>query len=172
MPKVISGGNTPSSTKFIPRSFADSNNNGVGDLNGIASKLDYLKDLGVDAIWMTPFFPSPQVDFGYDVSDYDAIDPMYGTLADFDHLSAEAKQRNIRLILDLVVNHTSDQHPWFKESRSSRDNPSAIGISGVMAKALVSLPTTGFPPSASQRGLSIPGPSSITTIIFILSSPT
>jgi alpha-glucosidase len=109
--------------EIYPRSFADSNNNGVGDLNGIASKLDYLKDLGVDAIWMTPFFPSPQVDFGYDVSDYDAIDPMYGTLQDFDHLSAEAKQRNIRLILDLVVNHTSDQHPWFKESRSSRDNP-------------------------------------------------
>jgi alpha-glucosidase len=109
--------------EIYPRSFADSNNNGVGDLNGIASKLDYLKDLGIDAIWMTPFFPSPQVDFGYDVSDYDAIDPMYGTLQDFDHLSAEAKQRNIRLILDLVVNHTSDQHPWFKESRSSRDNP-------------------------------------------------
>jgi alpha-glucosidase len=109
--------------EIYPRSFADSNNNGVGDLNGIASKLDYLKDLGIDAIWMTPFFPSPQVDFGYDVSDYDAIDPMYGTLQDFDHLSAEAKQRNIRLILDLVVNHTSDQHPWFKESRSSRNNP-------------------------------------------------
>jgi alpha-glucosidase len=109
--------------EIYPRSFADSNNNGVGDLNGIDSKLDYLKELGVDAIWLTPFFPSPQVDFGYDVSDYDDIDPMYGTLKDFDHLSADAKKHDIRVILDLVVNHTSDQHPWFKESRSSRTNP-------------------------------------------------
>jgi alpha-glucosidase len=108
--------------EIYPRSFADSDNNGVGDLNGIDSKLDYLKDLGVDAIWLTPFFPSPQVDFGYDVSDYDSIDPMYGTLKDFDRLVGDAKHRNIRLILDLVVNHTSDQHPWFKESRSSRTN--------------------------------------------------
>ena len=106
--------------EIYPRSFADSNNDGVGDLNGIASKLDYLKELGVDAIWITPFFPSPQVDFGYDVSDYDNIDPMYGTLKDFDHLSAEAKKRNIQLILDLVVNHTSDQHKWFLDSKSSK----------------------------------------------------
>ncbi len=106
--------------EIYPRSFADSNNDGVGDLNGIASKLDYLKELGVDAIWITPFFPSPQVDFGYDVSDYNNIDPMYGTLKDFDHLSAEAKKRNIRLILDLVVNHTSDQHKWFLDSKSSK----------------------------------------------------
>ena len=109
--------------EIYPRSFADSDNNGVGDLNGVDSKLDYLKDLGVDAIWITPFFPSPQVDFGYDVSDYNNIDPMYGTLKDFDHLMADANQRKIRVILDLVVNHTSDQHPWFKESRSSRTNP-------------------------------------------------
>ncbi len=106
--------------EIYPRSFADSNNDGVGDLNGIASKLDYLRDLGVDAIWITPFFPSPQVDFGYDVSDYEAIDPMYGTMKDFDHLQAEAKKRNIRLILDFVVNHTSDQHKWFKDSKSSK----------------------------------------------------
>jgi alpha-glucosidase len=109
--------------EIYPRSFADSNGDGVGDLNGIASRLDYLKELGVDAIWITPCFPSPQVDFGYDVSDYEDIDPMYGTLKDFDNLSAQAKKRNIRLILDLVVNHTSDQHPWFKQSRSSRTNP-------------------------------------------------
>jgi alpha-glucosidase len=108
--------------EIYPRSFADSNNDGVGDLNGIASKLDYLKDLGVDAIWITPCFPSPQVDFGYDVSDYENIDPMYGTLADFDGLAAEAKKHGIHIILDLVVNHTSDQHKWFLDSKSSRDS--------------------------------------------------
>src|ERR1700756_2490842 len=102
--------------EIYPRSFADSNNDGVGDLDGIASKLDYLKELGVDAIWISPCFPLPQVDFGYDVSDYENIDPMYGTLADFDYLASEAKKRNIRIILDFVVNHTSDQHPWFLDS--------------------------------------------------------
>lgn len=106
--------------EIYPRSFADSNGDGIGDLNGITSKLDYVKELGVDAIWITPCFPSPQVDFGYDVSDYEAIDPMYGTLADFDHLVAEAKKRGIRVILDFVVNHTSDQHKWFLDSKSSR----------------------------------------------------
>ncbi|MFZ0879501.1 MAG: alpha-glucosidase [Candidatus Acidiferrales bacterium] len=106
--------------ELYPRSFADSNNDGVGDLNGITSKLDYLHALGIDAIWITPCFPSPQVDFGYDVSDYENIDPMYGTLADFDRLVAEGKKRGIRIILDFVVNHTSDQHPWFLDSKSSR----------------------------------------------------
>src|ERR1700682_3633826 len=106
--------------EIYPRSFADSNNDGVGDLNGIASKMDYLKNLGVDAIWITPCFPSPQVDFGYDVSDYENIDPMYGTLKDFDLLVNEGQKRNVRIILDLVVNHTSDQHKWFLDSRSSR----------------------------------------------------
>jgi alpha-glucosidase len=106
--------------EIYPRSFADSDNDGVGDLNGITSKLDYLKDLGVDAIWLTPCFPSPQVDFGYDVSDYENIDPMYGTLADFDRLSNEAHKRGIHIILDLVVNHSSDKHKWFLESKSSK----------------------------------------------------
>ena len=106
--------------EVYPRSFADSNGDGIGDLNGITAKLDYLHDLGVDAIWITPCFPSPQVDFGYDVSDYEAIDPMYGTLADFDRLVAEAKRRNIRVILDFVINHTSDQHKWFLDSKSSK----------------------------------------------------
>ena len=106
--------------ELYPRSFADSNNNGIGDLNGITSKLDYLKELGIDAIWITPCFPSPQVDFGYDVSDYENIDPMYGTLADFDNLSREAKKRGVHIILDFVVNHSSDQHPWFVDSKSSR----------------------------------------------------
>jgi len=106
--------------EVYPRSFADSNDDGIGDLNGITSKLDYLKDLGVDAIWITPCFPSPQVDFGYDVSNYTDIDPMYGTLADFDHLVNEAKKRGIRVILDFVVNHSSDQHAWFLDSKSSK----------------------------------------------------
>ena len=106
--------------EIYPRSFMDSNGDGVGDLNGIASKLDYLHDLGVDAIWIAPCFPSPQVDFGYDVSDYENIDPMYGTLADFDRLQKLGEEHGIRIILDLVVNHTSDQHPWFIDSRSSR----------------------------------------------------
>jgi alpha-glucosidase len=109
--------------EIYPRSFADSNNDGVGDLRGIASKLDYLRDLGVDAIWISPCFPSPQVDFGYDVSDYENIDPMYGTLADFDFLASEAKKRNIHIIFDFVVNHTSDQHKWFLASKSSRTSP-------------------------------------------------
>jgi len=106
--------------EIYPRSFADSNDDGIGDLKGITSKLDYLKDLGVDAIWITPCFPSPQVDFGYDVSDYENVDPMYGTLADFDALAGEAKKRGIHIILDFVVNHSSDQHKWFLDSRSSR----------------------------------------------------
>jgi len=106
--------------EIYPRSFADSNNDGVGDLKGINSKLDYLKDLGVDAIWISPCYPSPQVDFGYDVSDYENIDPMYGTLGDFDQLSTASKQRNIRIIMDYVINHTSDQHKWFLDSKSSK----------------------------------------------------
>jgi alpha-glucosidase len=109
--------------EIYPRSFADSNNDGVGDLKGIASKLAYLHDLGVDAIWITPCFPSPQVDFGYDVSDYENIDPQYGTLADFDAMMKEAKRQNVQIILDFVVNHTSDKHKWFIESKSSKDNP-------------------------------------------------
>jgi alpha-glucosidase len=106
--------------ELYPRSFADSNNKGIGNLNGITSKLDYLKELGVDAIWITPCYPSPQVDFGYDVSDYENIDPMYGTLGDFDRLVSEGRERGIRIIMDFVMNHTSDQHKWFVDSKSSR----------------------------------------------------
>ena len=108
--------------EVYPRSFADSNNDGVGDLNGISSRLDYLQDLGVDAIWITPCFPSPQKDFGYDVSNYVDIDPMYGTLADFDRMRRQADKQNIRIILDFVLNHSSDQHAWFLNSRSSLDS--------------------------------------------------
>jgi alpha-glucosidase len=109
--------------QIYPRSFADANNDGIGDLDGIITRLDYLKDLGIDAIWLSPINPSPDVDFGYDVSNYHDIDPKYGTLASFDRLVNEAHARGIRIILDLVLNHTSDQHPWFIESRKSRDNP-------------------------------------------------
>jgi alpha-glucosidase len=109
--------------EIYPRSFQDSNGDGIGDLNGITSRLDYIKSLGVDAIWLAPVYPSPNVDFGYDISDYENIDPMFGTLADFDRLIAEANKRHIRVIMDLVLNHSSDKHPWFIESASSRDNP-------------------------------------------------
>src|ERR1700742_2835492 len=97
--------------EIYPRSFQDSNGDGVGDLNGITQRLDYLQNLGIDAIWLSPIYPSPQVDFGYDVSNYQAIDPQYGTMADFDRLVAEAKKRKIRIIMDMVMNHTSDKHP-------------------------------------------------------------
>ena len=109
--------------EIYPRSFQDSDGDGVGDIKGITSRLDYLRGLGIDAIWITPMYPSPGIDYGYDISDYTAIDPLYGTMADFDNLVAEAKKRDIRVIMDFVINHTSDQHKWFLESRSSRDNP-------------------------------------------------
>jgi alpha-glucosidase len=109
--------------EIYPRSFQDSNGDGIGDLNGITQRLDYLQSLGVDAVWLSPLYPSPQVDFGYDISDYENVDPQYGTLADFDKLVAEAKKRNIRIIMDMVMNHTSDKHKWFLESASSKTNP-------------------------------------------------
>ena len=109
--------------EIYPRSFQDSNGDGVGDLNGITQRLDYLQSLGVDALWITPFFPSPNADFGYDIADYTNVAPEYGTLADWDRLVAEARRRNMRVMVDFVVNHTSAEHPWFRESRSSRTNP-------------------------------------------------
>ena len=109
--------------QIYPRSFQDSDGDGIGDLNGIRRRLDYLRSLHIDAIWISPIFPSPMRDFGYDVADYCDVHPMFGTLADFDRLLAEAHARDLRVILDLVPNHTSDEHPWFVESRSSRDNP-------------------------------------------------
>ena len=109
--------------EIYARSFQDSNSDGIGDLKGIASRLDYLCWLGVTAIWITPIYPSPMKDFGYDVAGYCGIDPVFGTLNDFDHLLGEAHRRGLRVILDFVPNHTSDQHPWFLESRSSRSNP-------------------------------------------------
>ncbi len=109
--------------QVYPRSFFDSNGDGIGDLPGVTAKLDYIASLHVNAIWLSPFFKSPMKDFGYDVSDYRAVDPIFGTLEDFDHLVAAAHDRGLRVIIDHVLSHTSDQHPWFVESRASRDNP-------------------------------------------------
>ncbi len=109
--------------QIYPRSFADSNGDGIGDLPGIVSRLDYLAELGINALWISPFFTSPMKDFGYDVSDYRDVDPIFGRLEDFRELSAAAKSRGIRIVLDLVANHSSDAHPWFVEARSSKDNP-------------------------------------------------
>lgn len=109
--------------QIYPRSFADSNGDGIGDLQGIISKLDYLENLGIDAVWLSPVCRSPQDDNGYDISDYRDIDPMFGTLADMEELIREAKKHNIRIIMDLVLNHSSDEHYWFQEAKKSRDNP-------------------------------------------------
>jgi alpha-glucosidase len=109
--------------QIYPRSFMDSDSDGVGDLPGLISKLDYISALGVDALWLSPIFPSPMKDFGYDISDYTDIHPLFGTLRDFDRLLAEAHASDLKLILDFVPNHTSDAHAWFKQSRASRRNP-------------------------------------------------
>jgi alpha-glucosidase len=108
--------------QIYPRSFLDSNGDGTGDLSGITSKLDYLRWLGVDAIWLSPIYPSPMVDFGYDITDYTGVHPLFGTLQDLDTLLHQAHQRDLKVILDFVPNHTSDEHPWFQQSRSSRTN--------------------------------------------------
>ena len=109
--------------QIYPRSFQDLSGDGIGDLNGITFRLDYLRDLGVDAVWISPFFTSPMRDFGYDVADYRDVDPTFGGLDDFRMLLDEAHARGIKVMIDLVPCHTSDQHPWFVEARSSRDNP-------------------------------------------------
>ena len=111
--------------QIYPKSFLDTTGSGTGDLRGVIDKLDYIKSLGVGAIWLTPIYPSPMVDNGYDIANYTGIDPRFGTLADFDELVAAADKRDIKIVMDLVFNHTSDKHPWFIESKSSRDNPKA-----------------------------------------------
>ncbi|WP_299812529.1 alpha-glucosidase [uncultured Roseibium sp.] len=127
--------------QIYPRSFNDTNGDGTGDLNGVTERLDYITSLGVDAIWLSPFFTSPMDDFGYDVSDYEDVDPLFGTLADFDRMLAAAHERGLKVIIDLVISHTSDQHPWFRESRSSRDNPKADWYVWADAKADGTPPT-------------------------------
>lgn len=109
--------------QIYPKSFQDTNGDGIGDLQGIISRLDYLKELGIDAVWISPIFKSPQDDNGYDISDYQGIDPLFGNMEDMDQLLEEANKRNIRIILDLVLNHSSDEHPWFIEAKKSKDNP-------------------------------------------------
>ena len=109
--------------QIYPRSFQDTNGDGIGDLRGITLRLPYIASLGVDAIWISPFFQSPMLDFGYDVSDYEAVDPMFGTLDDFDELIALAHKLGLKVMIDQVISHSSDQHDWFKESLTSRDNP-------------------------------------------------
>ncbi|MCP4390289.1 MAG: alpha-amylase, partial [Gammaproteobacteria bacterium] len=109
--------------QIYPRSYQDSNGDGIGDLVGIRQRLDYIQSLNVDAVWLSPIFPSPMHDFGYDVADYCGINPMFGSMDDFDALLADTRARGLKLILDLVPNHSSDEHAWFVESRSSRDNP-------------------------------------------------
>jgi oligo-1,6-glucosidase len=109
--------------QIYPSSFQDSNDDGWGDVKGIISRVDYLKDLGIDVVWTSPIYKSPQADMGYDIADYKQIDPIYGSLENVDHLIAELKKRSMKLMMDLVVNHTSNEHPWFLESRSSKTNP-------------------------------------------------
>ena len=139
--------------QIYPRSFKDTTGDGVGDLKGITEKLGYLEWLGVDAVWLSPIFPSPMRDFGYDVSDYKGVDPLFGTLEDFDDLIQEAHKRNLKVILDFVPNHSSDEHPWFVESRSSKDNPKRDWYIWHDAKA------DGSPPNnwRSVNGLETPG---------------
>ena len=109
--------------QVYPRSFMDSNGDGIGDLRGVINKLDYIRDLGADVIWLNPIYKSPNDDNGYDISDYRDIMDEFGTMADFDELLEKAHEKGLRIMMDLVVNHTSDEHPWFLESRSSKDNP-------------------------------------------------
>ena len=113
--------------QVYPRSFQDSDGDGVGDIRGIIQRLPYLKSLGVDAVWLSPIFPSPMADFGYDISDYTGIDPLFGTMDDFDALVAAAHENGLKIILDLVPNHTSDQHPWFiRKSRLARQSQARL----------------------------------------------
>ena len=121
--------------QIYPRSFKDSNNDGIGDIRGIISKLDYLKELGIDVIWICPMYKSPNDDNGYDISDYQDIMDDFGNMEDFDLMLDEVHKRGMKLIIDLVINHTSDEHPWFIESKLSKD----IGISGEMEKMVLNL---------------------------------
>ena len=138
--------------QIYPRSFQDTNDDGIGDLRGIGRRLEYLVSLGVDAIWISPVYPSPMVDFGYDVTDYCDVDPRFGTLADFDDLLMQAHRRGLKVLLDFVPNHTSDQHPWFVESRSSRENQKRNWYIWRDPAADGGPPTTGSAISAAQLG--------------------
>ena len=109
--------------QIYPRSFKDSNGDGIGDIQGIISKIDYISSLGIDAIWFSPLYASPNADYGYDISDYTAINPEYGTMEDFEQMVSLLHERGIKVIMDLVINHTSDKHKWFESARQSKDSP-------------------------------------------------
>ena len=158
--------------QIYPRSFKDSNGDGIGDLNGITEQLDYLQLLGIDVIWLSPHFDSPNADNGYDIRDYRTVMAEFGTMADFDRMLAGMQQRGMRLIIDLVVNHTSDEHEWFVESRSSKDNPYRdyyIWRDGVRRRPAR---TTTRHSSAGRPGNSTSTPVSTTCTTSPRSSPT
>ncbi len=150
--------------QIYPRSYQDSNGDGVGDLKGITARLPHIAALGADAIWISPFFPSPMKDFGYDVSNYTDVDPMFGTLSDFESLISEAHRLKIKVMIDLVISHSSDQHAWFIESRSSRVNPKSDWYVGRMRSRMARRPTTGCRFSVGQLGPGTPPACSIICI--------
>ena len=158
--------------QIYPRSFQDSNHDGVGDLRGIIHRLPYLTELGVDAIWLSPIFVSPMADFGYDIANYTDVDPLFGNLADLDSLIGEAHRHQLKLILDLVPNHTSDQHPWFVESKASRNSPKRDWFIWRDPAPDGGLQLTGFQNSEEARGNSIRTLTSIIAIRFCLHSLT
>ena len=138
--------------QIYPRSFMDSNGDGIGDLKGITSKLDYLKELGIDVIWMSPIYRSPNDDNGYDISDYQAVMEEFGTMEDLEELLKEAHARGLKIVMDLVVNHTSDEHRWFVESRKGKMGLTGTITSGGMGSLTAPRPTTGDPASAVRPG--------------------
>ena len=161
--------------QIYPRSFADSNGDGIGDLNGITAHLPYLEKLGVDVLWLSPIYQSPNDDNGYDISDYRAIMTEFGTMEDFDRLLAEAHSRGMKIVMDLVVNHTSDEHAWFVESRRSKDNPyrdfyiwkePRNGREPKKSPATAESPTTGAPVSPVPPGNTAKRPACIICIFF------
>ena len=152
--------------QVYPRSFLDTNGDGVGDLAGIQTKLPYLVYLGIDAIWLSPIFKSPMIDFGYDISDHCAIDPLFGTMDDFEALLRETHRLGLKLILDLVPNHTSDDHAWSKRAAGLDHQSSAIGISGMNPELTGAPPITGYQLSGEAGGPSIRIQNSITTTRF------
>lgn len=155
--------------QIYPRSFADSNGDGIGDLQGIIAKLDYLEELGIDAIWLSPVCRSPQDDNGYDISDYQDIDPMFGTLDDMEALIREAERHHIRIIMDLVLNHSSDEHRWFQEAKRAGRTRIMTTMSGETAWR-ENIQTTCAQPSAVRRGSGFRRCSSIIFISFLSNS--
>jgi alpha-glucosidase len=152
--------------QVYPRSFMDSNGDGIGDLGGIGRKLDYLEWLGVDSIWISPIYPSPMADFGYDISNYIDIDPIFGTLAEFDALLGDVHARGMKLLLDYVPNHTSDRHPWFLDARASRSSKRREWYIWRDPAPGGGPPTTGALISAAARGSGTKKPDNTTTTRF------